>query len=66
MALLCFHNAYLTAVTVILFKLCEDLSLWLFAQILCGRARIAIYVFLPDTASIKAGAIFGIKAVRVQ
>lgn len=59
MSLVFFHDAYLTAVTVILPKLCEDLSPWLFMQILCCRARIAIYIFLPDTATMKAGAIFG-------
>jgi len=47
-------------------KLRENLSRWLFTQILCCRARIASYVFLPDTAAMKSGAIFGIKAARIR
>lgn len=66
MALLCFHNTYLTAVTVIFPKLCEDFSPWLFIQILFCRARIASHVFLTDTAAMIAGAIFGIKAAGVE
>lgn len=60
MALVFFCNTYLTAVTVILPKLCEVLSPWLFMQILCCRARIANYVILSDTAAMKTDAIFGI------
>lgn len=66
MALLCFHNTYLTAVVVILPTLNQDLSPWHLKEILCCRARIASYVFLPDTATIKAGAIFDIKAAGIQ
>lgn len=66
MALLCFHNAYLTADTVVLPKLEEDFSPWLFILILFYRARVASHVFLAATVAMIAGAIFGIKAAGVE